>query len=151
MTHLLLDSPASQKSGARSRSDTYARGRERDAQRALGHDDIPALARLLAAAEAVDRTGEHYNEADLAEEFANPDIELGKDIVGAFDGDELVGYFSVYPRSTDGSHHKFHVEGTVAPRAPRPGDRHGARPRRCSPGPTRCTASGTPTCPPGSA
>ena len=83
--------------------------------RPLGHDDIPALARLLAAAEAVDRTGEHYNEADLTEEFANPDIELGKDIVGAFDGDVLVGYFSVYPRSTDGEQAKFHVEGTVAP------------------------------------
>ena len=83
--------------------------------RALTHGDIPALARLLAAAEAVDQTGEHYNEADLEEEFANPDIELGKDIVGAFDGDELVGYFAVYPRSTDGTHHKFHVEGTVTP------------------------------------
>ncbi len=83
--------------------------------RALTHDDIPALARLLAAAEAVDQTGEHYNEADLEEEFANPDIEVGKDIVGAFDGDALVGYFAVYPRSTDGTHHKFHVEGTVTP------------------------------------
>ncbi len=83
--------------------------------RALSHDDIPALARLLAAAEAVDRTSEHYNEADLVEEFANPDIEIGKDVVGAFDADELVGYFSVYPRETDGTHHRFHVEGTVDP------------------------------------
>lgn len=83
--------------------------------RPLAHDDIPALARLLAAAEAVDKTSEHYNEADLVEEFANPDIEVGKDIVGAFDADELAGYFSVYPRSTDGTHHKFHVEGTVDP------------------------------------
>lgn len=87
--------------------------------RALTHDDIPALARHLAAVEAVDRTGEHYNEGDLEEEFANPDIELGKDIVGAFDastgGVELVGYFSVYPRATDGTHHKFHVEGSVRP------------------------------------
>jgi mycothiol synthase len=83
--------------------------------RPLDHDDIPALARLLAAAEAVDHTNEHYNEADLVEEFANPDIELGKDVVGAFDADELLGYFSVYPRATDGTHHRFHVEGTVDP------------------------------------
>lgn len=83
--------------------------------RPLGHSDIPALVRLLAAAEAVDRTSEHYNEADLAEEFANPDIELGKDVVGAFRGDDLVGYFSVYPRATDGTHQKFHVEGTTDP------------------------------------
>jgi len=54
--------------------------------RPLSTDDIPRLARHLAAVEAVDKTGEHYSEADLAEEFANPDIEVGKDIVGAFDG-----------------------------------------------------------------
>ncbi|MDQ4055096.1 MAG: hypothetical protein M3237_20705 [Actinomycetota bacterium] len=45
--------------------------------RPLLHDDVPALARHLAAVEEVDRTGEHYNEDDLVEEFANPDIEVG--------------------------------------------------------------------------
>lgn len=83
--------------------------------RPLGHDDIPALVRVLAAAETVDHTNEHYNEADLVEEFANPDIEIGKDVVGAFDADGLVGYFLVYPRATDGTHQKLHVEGTVDP------------------------------------
>lgn len=94
--------------------------------RPLSTDDIPRLARHLAAVEAVDKTGEHYSEADLAEEFANPDIEVGKDIVGAFDGatdgatdggvgDEIVGYFAVYPRSAEGSHHKVHLEGSVRP------------------------------------
>jgi mycothiol synthase len=83
--------------------------------RPLGNEDIPALARLLAAAEEVDRTGEHYSEADLVEEFANPDIELGKDIVGAFDGRDLVGYFSVYPRAQDGAQQKVHLEGSVRP------------------------------------
>lgn len=83
--------------------------------RPLRHDDIPAHAALLAAAEAVDDTGEHYNEADLVEEYDNPDVELGLDIVGAFDGDELVGYFSVYPRVAAGSHLKAHLEGTVRP------------------------------------
>jgi mycothiol synthase len=83
--------------------------------RPLLTDDIPDLARHLAAVEAVDATGEHYNEADLEEEFANPDIEVGKDIVGAYDGDELVGYFAIYPRSTDDTHQKVHVEGSVNP------------------------------------
>lgn len=90
--------------------------------RPLGTDDIPALARHLSAVEAVEKSGEHYNEADLAEEFANPDIEVGKDIVGAFHpstgsgtGPELVGYFSVYPRSSDGAQLKVHVEGSVHP------------------------------------
>ena len=91
--------------------------------RPLLTDDIPLLARHLAAVEAVDKTGEHYSEEDLAEEFANPDIEVGKDIVGVFDcsagaagaGDELVGYFAIYPRSSDGTHQKIHVEGSVTP------------------------------------
>ena len=59
--------------------------------RPLSTDDVPAWNRLLAEIEKVDRTGEHYNEADLLEELANPDIEVGKDVVGAFLGDELVG------------------------------------------------------------
>jgi len=83
--------------------------------RPLTTSDIPDLARLLAEAEEVDRTSEHYNEADLEEEFANPDIEVGKDFVGAYEGDRLVGYFSVYSRASDGTHHKVNVGGTVTP------------------------------------
>ncbi|CAN5262488.1 GNAT family N-acetyltransferase [soil metagenome] len=83
--------------------------------RALSTDDIPELARHLAAVEVADDTGEHYSEADLVEEFANPDIEVGKDIVGAFEGDQIVGYFAIYPRSTDGVLQKVHLEGSVRP------------------------------------
>lgn len=82
--------------------------------RPLSTDDIPAWNRLLGEIEKVDRTGEHYNEADLVEEMANPDIELGKDIVGAYLDDELVGYFAVYPRAVDGLL-KFHLDGGVRP------------------------------------
>lgn len=83
--------------------------------RPLNTDDIPALAQHLAAVEAVDHTGEHYSEADLAEEFANPDFTLGKDVVGAFDDADLVGYFTVYPRSSAGTHQKVSLEGSVRP------------------------------------
>jgi mycothiol synthase len=87
--------------------------------RPLTRDDIPAWARVLAAAEAVDRTGEHYNEADLAEEMDNPEIVVGKDVVGAFDGAgdgaEMVGYFSILPRGEGEGLYKIHVEGTVVP------------------------------------
>lgn len=69
-------------------------------QRPLDKADIPDLAKLYAAAEAIDDTGEYYNESDLEEEFDNPDIELGKDIVGAYDGDQLVGYWSVMARKS---------------------------------------------------
>ncbi|HEX6877087.1 MAG TPA: GNAT family N-acetyltransferase [Nocardioidaceae bacterium] len=83
--------------------------------RALETADIPAWNRLLAAIEEVDRTGEHYNEADLAEEMANPDLDPGKDIVGAFGGGELVGYFTVYARSGASEVHKIHLDGGVRP------------------------------------
>ena len=68
--------------------------------RPLDKDDIPALARLYFAAQEADDTGEHYNEADLEEEFDNPDIELGKDIGGAFDDSRLVGYWSTMLRKS---------------------------------------------------
>ncbi|MDQ4055097.1 MAG: GNAT family N-acetyltransferase [Actinomycetota bacterium] len=35
--------------------------------------------------------------------------------MGAFAGDELVGYFAIYPRSTDETHQKVHLEGSVRP------------------------------------
>jgi mycothiol synthase len=81
----------------------------------LGKEHIPAWNELLAEIEKVDRTGEHYNEADLVEEIDNPDLELGKDIVGAFSGDELVGYFCVYPRPVAEDRHKIVLEGATRP------------------------------------
>jgi mycothiol synthase len=84
--------------------------------RGLTREDIPAWCALLAAVEEVEHSGEHYNEADLAEELANPDIEVGRDVAGAFDGEDLVGYFGVYPRAGDAEHLKIHVEGAVHPR-----------------------------------
>lgn len=83
--------------------------------RPLTADDIPALNRLMAAIEKVDRTGEHYNEADLAEEMANPDIEVGKDVVGAWAVEDLVGYFWVYARSAAADFHKVILSGGVHP------------------------------------
>ncbi len=83
--------------------------------RPLGRDDIPAWVGLLAEIEKVDRTGEHYSAADLAEEMDNPEVEVGKDFVGAFDGDALVGYFSVLPRGEAEGTFKVHVQGSVLP------------------------------------
>ena len=83
--------------------------------RQLTTDDIPAWAELLAAIEAVDDTGEHYGETDLAEEMANPDVEVGKDFLGAYDGPALVGYASVMPRGEADGVFKVHVQGAVRP------------------------------------
>ncbi|GAA4359186.1 GNAT family N-acetyltransferase [Angustibacter luteus] len=79
--------------------------------------DVPAWAELLTAIEAVDRTGDHYDEGDLQEELANPEVEVGKDFVGARAGGELLGYFSVLPRGETGSTFKVQVEGAVRPDA----------------------------------
>lgn len=82
----------------------------------LVRNDVPAWADLLAAIEQVDCTGEHYGAADLAEEMANPEVEVGKDFVGAFDaGGQLIGYFSVLPHGAADGRYKVHVQGSVLP------------------------------------
>jgi mycothiol synthase len=58
--------------------------------------DAPALARLHAAAEEIDRTGEHYGEDDLAEELAEPTLDLLRDTRAAVaPGGELLAWGSV--------------------------------------------------------
>jgi hypothetical protein len=47
--------------------------------RALAPDDVDAVAALLAAAEAVDDTGEHPDADDLAEWWADDPVDLGGD------------------------------------------------------------------------
>jgi mycothiol synthase len=83
--------------------------------RPLTRGDIPGWADLLARIETVDRMGEHYGAADLEEEMANPEVVVGEDFVGAFDGPDMVGYYSVLPRGEAGGHFMIHVEGSVLP------------------------------------
>jgi len=83
--------------------------------RPLTPGDIPGWADLLARIEKVDRTGEHFGAADLEEEMANPEVVVGKDFVGAFDGPDIVGYYSVLPRGEAGGQFMIQVEGSVLP------------------------------------
>ena len=83
--------------------------------RPLTRADIPAWAALLAAVEVVEHTGEHVSATDLAEEMDNPEVTVGTDFVGAYDGPDLVGYFSVLPRGEAEGAYKVHVEGAVLP------------------------------------
>lgn len=83
--------------------------------RGLTKADIPAWNRLLADIEALEHSGEHYNEADLLEEMANPEITPEHDMVGAFDGEEMLGYFVVYARSA-AEFHKVTLEGATHPK-----------------------------------
>ena len=77
--------------------------------------DIPAWNRLLAAIERVEQTGEHYNEADLAEEMSVSDIDPDTDMIGLVDGELMIGYFCVYPRPGGEEYHKVSMEGGVHP------------------------------------
>jgi mycothiol synthase len=81
----------------------------------LTRGDIPSWVNLLARIEKVDRTREHFGVADLEEEMANPEVVVGKDFVGAFDGPDLVGYYSVLPRGEARGQFTIDVLGSVLP------------------------------------
>ncbi len=77
-------------------------------------DDIPAWNGLLARAEGVDRTGEHYNEADLAEELADP-ASGPEDRTAGWVDDTMVAFAGLMPREAVTDHWRVHGEGVVDP------------------------------------
>lgn len=76
--------------------------------------DIPTWNALLARAEKVDETGEHYNEADLAEELADP-AQGPDDRRAGWLGDTMVAFAAVRPREAITDHWRIEAEGTVDP------------------------------------
>ncbi|MGI5129393.1 GNAT family N-acetyltransferase [Pseudonocardia sp. CA-107938] len=85
--------------------------------RPMGADDVPAWARLLAAAEEVDDTGEHFSEDDLRDELADPALDLPADSVAVMDGTELVAYqITMRPGDTAGVGRAMGSHGVVHPR-----------------------------------
>lgn len=90
--------------------------------RALTAADAAAVTRLLAAAELVDDTGEHYDESDVAEELADPSVDLARDTLAAVGPDgELVAYASLRGAPAVRDVDRIHVDGTVLPAARRHG------------------------------
>src|SRR6266498_4160043 len=83
--------------------------------RPLTLDDAGALARLYAAAEAVDRTGEHFSAEDMAEELAGPNIDLPGATIGAWLGDRLIGYGLVRHRDAAEPVHMVRLQSVVHP------------------------------------
>lgn len=77
--------------------------------------DIPAVAGLLADSEQVDETSEHYDVADLAEEFDDETLDLTTDSVAVFDGPTLVGMGMVRARGLIRDVHPVELWGTVRP------------------------------------
>jgi ribosomal protein S18 acetylase RimI-like enzyme len=60
--------------------------------RPLRATDVAAWHALLVAVESADETGEHYDTDDLAEELANPTLDLARNTMAAFAGPDMVAY-----------------------------------------------------------
>jgi mycothiol synthase len=86
--------------------------------RGLTPADAPALARLWAAAEAVDGTGENYDADDLAEELADPAVDLARDTFGVLGPDgEFVASGGLRQSAVVRDVDRIHADGTVLPAA----------------------------------
>ena len=82
--------------------------------RSIRHDDVPAWAALMAAAERIDQTGEHYNDGDLHEEL-DEGSAVPEDRVGAWLGDQMVAFGAVRPRGQATPAWRVQAEGVTAP------------------------------------
>jgi mycothiol synthase len=84
--------------------------------RPLTRADIPAWVRLLAAVEAADRTGEHYDGADLTEEMADAGLDVTRDTIGLVRPDgELAGYGVVRAPRAVRDVDRIYLEGAIHP------------------------------------
>ncbi|MCP3800046.1 GNAT family N-acetyltransferase [Allokutzneria sp. A3M-2-11 16] len=83
--------------------------------RPMVDSDIPGWAVLLAAAERVDQQGEHYSEADLREEWADPDIDPERDSIAVLDGSTLVAYAILDKRVTPEGKYRLPSQSVVHP------------------------------------
>lgn len=84
--------------------------------RPLTPADVPAWWRLHRAVEAADQTGQHYSEDDLADELADPNLDLPQDTIGLLlpDG-ELAGYGIVRAPRVAREVARVYLEGAVHP------------------------------------
>jgi mycothiol synthase len=83
--------------------------------RPLNRDDAQASADLLAAIEAVDRTGENYTAEDTLQELIDPYADLERASLAAFDGDVMVGYMKARYKPVAEDVHRIFIDGGVHP------------------------------------
>ena len=84
--------------------------------RPIAPPDVEAWARLLAAAEEADRSGEHYDADDLAEELADPALDTEHDTIATWAGDRMIAYGLVRSGTTPADNvFRVHAEGCVHP------------------------------------
>ena len=85
--------------------------------RPLADADVPAVAELAAAAEAVDDDGESWSAQDIADELGAPAIDRERGAFGAFAGDgRAVAMAVVYARTAADPVHEMFTWGFVHPR-----------------------------------
>lgn len=77
--------------------------------------DAAELARLCAAAEKVDRTGEHFSADDLTDVLTEPSVDLSRATIAARAGDRMVAYGIVHRRDEANPVHVVYLESVVHP------------------------------------
>ncbi|MEV6967676.1 GNAT family N-acetyltransferase [Hamadaea sp. NPDC051192] len=87
----------------------------------LTDQDAAAWALLCARAEEVDKTGEHYDAEDLAEELADPLVSLELGSLAAWDGDVMVASAVLRNRATANPVNRVYFDGVVHPQYRRQG------------------------------
>lgn len=70
---------------------------------------------LLDRAERADRVGEHYDLQDITGQLSEPGLDLGLGTFSAWDGERMVGYALVRPRSYGQNRPALAHEGVVDP------------------------------------
>ena len=83
--------------------------------RGATREDAAAIAGLLAAAEAVDRTEEHWDTADVLEELESPITDPARDWLLVERAGELVAAAMLAPRAPGDAELAVAVDGTVHP------------------------------------
>ncbi|MBG0827031.1 GNAT family N-acetyltransferase [Planomonospora sp. ID67723] len=81
----------------------------------LSLDDTGALTELLAAIEAEDRTGENHGADDVAEEFANPLVDLAEGTLACWDDGRPVAFAVLMSRPAAEPVHQMILWGGVHP------------------------------------
>lgn len=83
--------------------------------RPMRRDDIEAVNELMAAAERVDATGEHYNAEDVLEEFENPMTDPAEDWLLVEVEGQVVAHSRLLPRAPADGSLSVAIDGTVHP------------------------------------
>lgn len=81
----------------------------------LSAGDAAGWADVITEAELVDRTGEHYDADDLAEELADPGLDLAGATIGVWDGDRLAAVGVLRTAGSPVPVHRVFFDGVVRP------------------------------------